>query len=82
MNKDNNPLMLSLSMKKNVGDLDQTIRAVLAVIIAILFFTNAVSGTMAIILLIFSAGCCFTCLVRICPLYTVLGLSTKKDSKS
>ena len=41
-------------MKKNMGTLDKSIRIIVAVIIASLYFTKVISGTFAIVLLIFA----------------------------
>ena len=41
-------------MKKNRGSTDRIIRIIVAVIIAVLFFTNLISGTLGIVLLIFA----------------------------
>lgn len=37
-------------MKKNMGTVDKVIRILVAVVIGILYFTNVISGTLAIIL--------------------------------
>lgn len=63
-------------MKKNMGSADRFIRVMLAVIVAALYFTNIISGTVAIILLILAAVFLLTSLVGFCPLYLPFGLST------
>ncbi|MBN1634811.1 MAG: DUF2892 domain-containing protein [Ignavibacteria bacterium] len=63
-------------MKKNIGTTDKIIRIILAVVLAILFFTGVVSGTFGIILLIIAAVLLMTSLVGYCGLYSVLGVST------
>ena len=65
-------------MKKNMGTVDKVIRILVAVVVVILYFTNAISGTLAIILLALSAIFVVTSILGICPLYMPLGLSTKK----
>ena len=66
-------------MKQNMGNLDKTIRALVAVVIALLYFTNVISGTLAIILLIFAVIFLLTSAVGTCPLYLPFNISTKKD---
>jgi len=69
-------------MKKNMGNADRIIRVLIAAILAILFFTNTVSGTLGIVLLIVAGVFVLTSLVGVCPLYMPFGLktcSTKKE---
>lgn len=66
-------------MKKNMGTLDRIIRISLVVLIAILYFTNVISGTWAIILGILAVVFLLTSLVGFCPLYLPFGISTKKE---
>ena len=65
-------------MKKNMGKTDKTVRVLIAVIIAALFFTNVISGTLGIILLALAGIFVLTSLVSFCPLYAPFGLSTCK----
>ena len=65
-------------MKKNMGTIDKTIRILVAVVMVILYFTNVISGILAIILLVLSAVFVVTSIVSICPLYMPFGLSTRK----
>ncbi|GAB1404554.1 hypothetical protein MASR1M74_17330 [Lentimicrobium sp.] len=37
-------------MKKNIGNTDKLIRLLLALLIAVLYFTNIITGTLAIVL--------------------------------
>lgn len=68
-------------MKKNVGNLDKAIRLVLAVIFAVLYFTNTVSGTIGYISLGLSAIFLITSLIGFCPLYAIVGLNTCPTKK-
>jgi hypothetical protein len=63
-------------MKKNMGSVDRIIRLVLAAVFAILFFTNTVTGTFGIILLVLAVVFILTSLVGFCPLYTIVGMNT------
>jgi len=67
-----------LKMKKNMGTLDKSIRIIVAVIIASLYFTKVISGTLAIVLLIFAAVFIVTSFISFCPLYPIIGLNTRK----
>ena len=66
-------------MKKNMGSADRAIRTIIAVLVAVLYFTGVISGTAAIILGILAAVFILTSLVGTCPLYLPVGLSTKKE---
>ncbi len=61
---------------KNVGNVDQGIRLVLAAVLAVLFLTGILSGTIGIILLVVAAILLLTGIFRFCPLYALLGLRT------
>jgi glucose uptake protein GlcU len=65
-------------MKKNMSSTDKIIRLVLAALIAVLYFTNVISGTWAIILGVLAVIFLVTGLVGVCPLYKLLGISTNK----
>ena len=66
-------------MKQNMGNLDKAIRVLVAVVIAILYFTHVISGTLAIVLLVFGGIFILTSAVGTCPLYLPFNFSTKKD---
>ncbi|MDB5277497.1 DUF2892 domain-containing protein [Ferruginibacter paludis] len=63
-------------MKKNMGTTDRIVRLIAAAIFAALYFTNTVTGTFGIVLLVLAAIFVLTSLVSFCPLYTILGLNT------
>ena len=65
-------------MKKNVGSTDKIIRLVIAAIIAGLYFTGNLTGTWAIVGLVVLAITVLTSLVGVCPLYSIIGMSTDK----
>lgn len=65
-------------MKKNMGTIDKVIRILVAVVFAILFFTNVITGTLGIILLVLAVVFVFTSLISFCPLYLLLGINTGK----
>ena len=65
-------------MKKNMGTIDKVIRILVAVVVAVLYFTHVISGTLGIILLALAAIFVVTSLISFCPLYLPFGLSTRK----
>jgi len=65
-------------MKKNVGSIDKVIRLIAAAIIAVLYFTHVISGTLGIVLLVVAGVLVITSFVGLCPLYMVLGFNTDK----
>lgn len=70
-------------MKPNMGKIDRIIRVIAAIIIIALYFTNVISGTVAIILLVFAVIFIATSFVSVCPLYLPFGINTgKKSSKT
>ena len=70
-------------MKKNMGSADKIIRSVIAVVVAILYFTNVITGTLGIVLMVLAAVFLLTSLVSFCPLYAPFGITTckAKDQK-
>ncbi len=68
-------------MKKNMGSADRLIRAILVVVIAILYFTGQITGTAAIVLGIIAVVFLLTSSIGFCPAYAVLKISTKKDQE-
>jgi len=67
-------------MKRNMSTLDRILRLVLVVLIAIMYFTDAITGTWALILLVISGILLITGLLGVCPLYVPFGISTRKKS--
>ncbi|MFY7879912.1 MAG: YgaP family membrane protein, partial [Lacibacter sp.] len=54
----------------------------LAAIMAGLYFSNTVTGTLGIVLLVFSVIFVLTSLVSFCPLYTLFGINTCAANKT
>jgi hypothetical protein len=65
-------------MKKNMGMIDRVVRVLLAILVVVFYLTGYISGTLAIVLLAFSAILIFTSLISTCPLYLPFGISTRK----
>jgi hypothetical protein len=68
-------------MKKNMGSADKIIRLIIAVAIAILYFTHILTGTLGIILLVLAGIFVLTSLVNFCPLYAPFKINTRKKNK-
>jgi len=68
-------------MKKNMGLIDRTVRTILAIVVAILYFTNQITGAAAIILGLFAVIFLVTSFISFCPLYFPFKFSTMKKSK-
>lgn len=64
-------------MVKNMGSTDRIVRVLLAVLVAVLYFTGVISGTVAIILGVLALVFLLTSVVGFCPLYLPFNLSTK-----
>ena len=69
-------------MKKNVGTIDKVIRVLIAVVVAVLYFTNVISGTLGIVLMALAVILFLTSLISFCPIYFPFGLSTRKKEES
>ncbi|GAB5550100.1 MAG: hypothetical protein SangKO_098600 [Sandaracinaceae bacterium] len=61
-----------------MGSLDRGLRAALAVLVAVLYFTGVINGTVAIILGVLALVFLATSFVGTCPLYLPFGLSTRR----
>ncbi len=69
-------------MKKNMGNADRIFRFLIAALVAVLYFTNTITGTLGIVLLVVAAVFVLTSLVSFCPLYTLIGMNTCPAKKS
>ncbi len=72
-------------MKKNIGLADRTIRMILAVTFAALYFTGTISGTTGIVLMVLAIVFLGTSFISFCPIYWTFGLNsrtTKEHAKS
>lgn len=64
------------AMKKNLGTVDRVIRALFAVVVAILYFTGYITGTLGIVLLVVAGVLLATSLISFCPIYAMFGLNS------
>lgn len=65
-------------MKPNMGTTDKIIRIALAILVAVLYFTNVITGTLGIVLLVLAGVFVLTSLISFCPLYLPFGINTGK----
>ncbi len=63
-------------MKKNIGQTDKLIRVVIAAIVALLYYNDTISGTLAYILMGLAIYVLITCLLNYSPLYKLLQINT------
>lgn len=68
-------------MKKNMGSTDKIIRVLIAIFIAILYLTEAISGTLGLILLAFAIIFMITSFISFCPLYVPFKINTRKKTE-
>ena len=66
-------------MRANMGTADRIIRLVLALVFFGLYFTQVVTGTAGIVLLVLAVVFVLTSLIAFCPLYPLIGISTKRE---
>jgi hypothetical protein len=65
-------------MTKNMGTADRVIRSLIAVGIAVLYFTGRIGGTLAIVLGAFAVIFLLTSFISWCPAYAPFGFSTRR----
>ncbi|MEQ8336906.1 MAG: DUF2892 domain-containing protein [Cyclobacteriaceae bacterium] len=63
-------------MKKNMGSADRIIRISIAAIVAVLYFTGTITGTVGAVLLVLGGIFLVTSLVSFCPIYAIFGYRT------
>lgn len=69
-------------MVKNMSKADGTIRIIVALAIAGLWYAEIISGTLLIILGVVAAIFIVTGFINFCPLYAALGLRTRGKKKT
>ncbi|PKQ60991.1 hypothetical protein BZG01_20150 [Labilibaculum manganireducens] len=65
-------------MKKNMGKTDRILRVIIALILATLYFTDVITGTIGIVVLVFAGIMFLTSLIGSCPPYGLFGINTCK----
>ncbi len=68
-------------MKKNMGTIDRLLRTVLAIAVAALYIGGQINGIAALVLGILSVVFLVTSFTGVCPLYSLLGITTKKGEE-
>jgi Protein of unknown function (DUF2892) len=69
-------------MKTNIGSIDRAIRALIAITLITLFYTETITGTWGIVLIVVSFVFLLTSMISFCPLYLPFGLSTVKKKRA
>lgn len=64
-----------------MGSTDKIIRLIIVAVIAVLFFTNVITGALGVILLVLAGIFTLTSLISFCPLYTLVGINTCPKDK-
>lgn len=64
-----------------MGGTDKFVRILLAIAVAVLYFTGTIQGVLGIVLLVFASVFVLTSFISFCPLYTVLGINTCSTNK-
>lgn len=63
-------------MNANVGTLDRIVRIIAGIVLAVLYFNGTLTGTLGVVLLVLGIVLFLTALVKFCPIYRLLGLSS------
>jgi hypothetical protein len=69
-------------MKNNMGTIDRIVRTLIAIAIAVLYFTGQISGTVAIVLGVIAVAFLLTSIIGWCPAYLPFGISSKKEQEA
>jgi hypothetical protein len=69
-------------MKINTNNLDRAIRVLIAIVCFGLYYYKAVPSAAGIVLLVVAIIMLLTAFVGFCPIYKLLGISTKKEGSS
>jgi hypothetical protein len=69
-----------MQMKASMGIFDKTVRILVAATIAVLYFTNQISGTVAILLFVRVASFIIKNFINFSVLYYPFGISTEKQN--
>lgn len=65
-------------MKTNMGGIDRIIRFIIAAVIGYLYYSQIITGTLGIVLLVLAAVFVLTSIIGFCPLYALFGMKTNK----
>ena len=67
-------------MKTNMAILDRIVRGALVALVAVLFVTHQLSPAAALVFGVLAVVFLLTSIVGACPLYMLLGISTKRKA--
>lgn len=68
-------------MKKNIGSIDKGLRVLVAITIAVLYFTGVISGSLAIGLGFLALIFAITAFINFCPIWAAIGINTLGHKK-
>ena len=68
-------------MKKIMGSADRIIRIIIAVVVASLYYTDVISGTLGIVLMVLAGIFLLTSFISFCPIYAPFGIKTCSTKK-
>ena len=69
-------------MKKNLHSIDRIARLTFAALVALLYASGTISGIIATVLGVTAIVLAATALINFCPIYYMLGISTRKNKLS
>ncbi len=69
-------------MKANMSTIDRVVRAIIAIVVAILFFKGIITGVLGIVLLIAAGIFLLTSFISWCPIYAALGIRSNKKPEA
>ena len=67
-----------IGMKTNMGKIDKVLRILFAIVVAILYSAEVLTGVLGLTLLVIAIAFVVTSFVGFCPVYAAFGLSTLK----
>lgn len=65
-------------MKKNMGNLDRSLRLLGAAVLLVLYLLNVITGTLAVVCLVIAGLLILTSFISFCPLYVPFKINTRK----
>lgn len=68
-------------MRKNMGNLDRTLRFLIAAALIALYYNGTISGILGIVLVVLAIVFFLTSFMGFCPLYFPFGIKTCKTKK-
>nr|WP_287939832.1 DUF2892 domain-containing protein [Algoriphagus sp.] len=69
-------------MKKNMGNIDKSIRLLVAAVLTALYFLGVVDGTLGVVALVIAGVFVLTSVISFCPLYALFGINTCKTKSA